>query len=70
MRLYAKGIPQSDGIDMDTIEIYYCHALKKRGKRDEMEAELKKICRKELTPLERAMVCALVDDKDGFYKCV
>jgi len=68
--LYAKGIPLSDERDIDTIEIYYCHTLKKRGKRDMMEAELKKFCRKELNPLIMAMVCALVDDKDGFYKCV
>lgn len=68
--LYAKGFPQSDGIDMDTIDIYYCHALKKLGKKDKMEAELKKFRRKELSPLIMAMVCALVDDKDGFYKCV
>jgi len=68
--LYAKGIPESDGIDMDTIEIYYCYALKKRGKRDKMEAELGKFRRKELRPLIMAMVCALVDDKDGFYECV
>jgi len=68
--LYAKGIPLSDEGDIIRVEIYYCHTLKKGGKRDKMEAELKKICRKELTPLERAMVCALVDDKDGFYKCV
>jgi len=68
--LYARGIPQSDGIDIDTIEIYYCHALKKQGKRDKMEAELEKFRRKELNPLDMAMVCALVDDKDGFYKCV
>jgi len=68
--LYAKGIPESDGIDMDTIEIYYCHTLKKRGKRDKMEAELGKFRRKELRPLIMAMVCALVDDKDGFYECV
>ena len=68
--LYAKGIPLSDGIDIDTIEIYYCHALKKRGKKDKMEAELKKFRRKELRPLIMAMVCALVDDKDGFYKYV
>ena len=68
--LYAKGIPLSDGIDIDTIEIYYCHALKKRGKKDKMETELKKFRRKELRPLIMAMVCVLVDDKDGFYKCV
>ena len=68
--LYAKGIPLSDGVDIDTIEIYYCHALKKLGKKDKMEAELKKFRRKELSPLIMAMVCALVDDKDGFYKCV
>ena len=68
--LYAKGIPESDGIDMDTIEIYYCYALKKRGKRDEMEAEIGKFRRKELEPLIMAMVCALVDDKEGFYECV
>jgi len=68
--LYAKGIPLSDEIDINTIEIYYCHSLKKRGKRDKMEAELKKLRRKELEPLFMAMVCALVDDKDGFYKCV
>jgi len=68
--LYAKGIPLSDGIDIDTIEIYYCYTLKKRGKRDKMEAELKKFRRKELGPFFKAMVCALVDNKDGFYKCV
>ena len=68
--LYARGIPPSNELDIETIEIYYCHTLKKLGKRGKMEATLRKLRQKELTPLSLAMVCALVDDKDGFYKCV
>lgn len=67
---YAKSVSLGNEVDMQTIEIYYCHTLKRLGKKDEMEAELKKLRQKELTPLSLVMVCALVDDKDGFYKRV
>jgi len=44
--------------------------LRNAEKGIKMEAELGKFRRKELRPLIMAMVCALVDDKDGFYECV
>ncbi|MFC1912943.1 hypothetical protein ACFLX7_01965 [Chloroflexota bacterium] len=56
--MYAKGIHLSEG-DINTIKIYYCYTLKKQGKRDKMEAELIEFSKKELDPLNEAMVCAL-----------
>ena len=68
--LHTKEMPLDDAYIINIIQVYYCHALKNNRKRDEMSDELKKFCEKQLSPMFMALVCALSDDKNGFYKCL
>jgi hypothetical protein len=68
--LFGKNINISSQERRNIMTLYYGESLKQQGRKEELKKELENINEEGLSPMVMAALCALKDDKDGFYKYV